>query len=63
MNNQTQQMLEMTNEFQRMVDEFFDVQCRYEAAMRQVQTRLEILDEEFSLRNRRNPIHSIQHRM
>ena len=53
----------MTGEFQRMVDEFFEVQCRYQAAIRQVQTRLEILDDEYQLRHQRNPIHSIQSRM
>ena len=53
----------MSSEFQRMVDEFFAVQCRYQAAIRQVQTKLEILDDEYQMRFRRNPIHSIQSRM
>lgn len=59
----TQQMLQMTDEFQHMVDEFFEVQCRYQAAIRQVRTKLEILDDEYSLRHQRNPIHSMQSRM
>ncbi len=58
-----QRMLQMTDEFQRMVDEFFEVQCRYQAAIRQVQTKLEILDDEYQIRHQRNPIHSIQSRM
>ncbi len=58
-----EKMLRMTEEFQRMVDEFLAVQCRYQAAIRQVQTRLEILDDEFSLRVKRNPIHSMQNRL
>ncbi len=56
-------MLLMSNEFQHMVDEFFAVQCRYQAAIRQVQTKLEILDDEYQMRFRRDPIHSIQSRM
>ena len=59
----TASMLQMTSEFQRMVDEFFEVQCRYQAAIRQVQTKLENLDDEYQLRHRRNPIHSISSRM
>ena len=58
-----QQMLQMSGEFQRMVDEFFEVQCRYQAAIRQVRTRLEILDDEYRFRHEANPIHSIQSRM
>lgn len=53
----------MTEEFQRLMDEFFAVQCRYSAAMKEVQTKLEILDDEFQSRHRRNPIHHIESRM
>ena len=48
---------------QRMVDDFFVLQCRYSAAMREVQTKLEILDEEFHSCHRRNPIHHIESRL
>ncbi len=63
MNATEEQMLRMTGEFQRMVDEILEVQCRYQAAIRQVQTKLENLDDEYQIRYSRNPIHSIQSRM
>jgi len=56
-------MQRMTAEFQRLMDEFFAIQCRYSAAMKEVQTKLEILDDEFQARHRRNPIHHIESRM
>ncbi len=61
MDNQRAQ--QMTEEFQKMMDDFFSVQCRYSAAMREVQTKLEILDDEFQMRHKRNPIHHMQSRM
>ena len=57
------QMQKMTAEFQKMVDDFFSIQCRYSAAMREVQTKLEILDDEFQMKHRRNPIHHMQCRL
>lgn len=56
-------MQQMTAEFQKMVDDFFSIQCRYSSAMREVQTKLEILDDEFQMRHKRNPIHHIECRM
>ena len=53
----------VTDEFRRMVDDFFTVQCRYQAAIREVQTKLEILDDEFQMKHRRNPIHHMHSRM
>ena len=50
-------------EFQKMVDDFFSVQCRYQAAIREIQTKLENLDDEFHMKHRRNPIHHMQSRM
>lgn len=50
-------------EVQKMVDEFFILQSRYTAAMREVQTKLEILDEDFHACHRRNPIHHIESRI
>lgn len=61
--NEQQRMQQMTAEFQKMVDEFFTLQCRYSAAMREVQTKLEILDDEFQMLHSRNPIHHMQCRM
>lgn len=46
-----------------MADDFFAVQCRYQAAIREVQTKLEILDDEFQMKHRRNPIHHMHSRM
>lgn len=54
---------QITPEQQRMVEEFFTVQSRYSAAIREVQTKLEILDDEFQMRHRRNPIHHMQSRL
>lgn len=56
-------MQQMTEDFQRMVDDFFAIQCRYSAAMKEVQTKLEILDDEFQMKHRRNPIHHIESRL
>ena len=56
-------MQKMTEDFQRMVDDFFAIQCRYSAAMKEVQTKLEILDAEFQIKHRRNPIHHIESRL
>lgn len=50
-------------EFQRMVEDFFTVQCRYQAAIKEVQTKLEILDDEFQMKHKRNPIHHMHSRM
>lgn len=50
-------------EVQQMVDEFFILQSRYTAAMREVQTKLEILDDDFHTCHRRNPIHHIESRI
>lgn len=57
------QMQQMSEEFQRMMDEFFSIQCRYSAAIKEVQTKLEILDDEFQMKHRRNPIHHIESRL
>ena len=54
---------QMTTDFQQMMDDFFAVQCRYSAAMKEVQTKLEILDDEFQMKHRRNPIHHIESRL
>ncbi len=49
--------------FRQMVNDFFSIQCRYQAAIREVQTKLENLDNEFQLKHQRNPIHHMQSRM
>lgn len=63
MPDQQNHVQQMSEEFQKMVDDFFTIQCRYTAAMREVQTKLEILDDEFQMRHKRNPIHHMQSRM
>lgn len=50
-------------EFEDIMQQFFAVRCRYEAAIREVQTKLEILDMEFQLRHSRNPIHHMHSRL
>ena len=50
-------------EVQQMVDGFFALQFRYSAALREVQTKLEILDDEFHASHLRNPIHHIESRI
>lgn len=56
-------MHRMSEEFQKMMDDFFSIQCRYSAAMKEVQTKLEILDDEFQMKHKRNPIHHIESRL
>ena len=46
-----------------VLDHFLDIQFRYQAAIREVQTKLEILDSEFQAKHRRNPIHHMQNRL
>lgn len=53
----------LPDDFSRMIQEFFAVQCRYQAAIREIRTKLEILDEEFQMKHKRNPIHHMQSRM
>ena len=59
MNTDSQHLQQVSEEFQHMVEEFFLVQSRYSAAIKEIQTKLEILDDEFQMRHRRNPIHSM----
>ena len=50
-------------EAQEMLARFVTLQFRYQAALREVRTKLEILDSEFSSKHRRNPIHHMQSRL
>lgn len=54
---------EAAERFNEMLDRFVNIQCRYQSAIREVRTKLEILDEEFQMRDKRNPIHHMQSRM
>ena len=57
------ELITFSEEFQYMLDEYLNLQCRYQAAIRQVQTKLEILNHEFETKHRRNPIHHMENRM
>lgn len=57
------QMQQMSEDFQRMMDDFFAIQSRYSAAIKEVKVKLEILDDEFQMKHRRNPIHHIESRL
>ena len=39
------------------------MKCRYQSALREVRTKLEILDDEFQMRHSRNPIHHMESRI
>ncbi|MBR6953536.1 MAG: GTP pyrophosphokinase family protein [Clostridia bacterium] len=57
------QYVPLPESMQPMLKDYLEVRCRYQAAIRLIRARLETLDEEFSIRNKRNPIHSMQHRL
>ncbi len=46
-----------------MQDSFADMQNTYRAAIREISTKLEILDDEFQFKYKRNPIHFMQSRL
>lgn len=48
---------------EKILQEYIDIRNIYNAAIREVRTKLEILDDEFNYRYKRNPIHSIQSRL
>ena len=50
-------------EWQETIEEFLTMRFRYQSAMREVRTKLEILDDEFSMRHSRNPIHHMESRI
>lgn len=54
--NETNKLFEETKQFQELM-------MMYECAILEVQTKLEVLDKEFSVRYRRNPIASIESRV
>lgn len=59
----TDRVAQLTEQFQEIVEHYFSIQCRYQSAIREVQTKLEILDDEFQSKHSRNPIHHMQSRM
>lgn len=48
---------------QELRDSFLSMKCRYQAALMEVRTKLEILDDEFEIRYSRNPIHHMESRI
>ena len=60
---QTNRYENMTERFGDLVEKMVNYQCHYQSAIREVQTKLEILDDEFQLKHKRNPIHHMQSRL
>ena len=57
-------MAKMTpNQFGQLLKDYFTIQNVYSAAIKEMSTKLEILDSEFHFRYKRNPIHNIQTRL
>lgn len=54
---------QVSDDFASMMEQFFSVRCRYEAAVREIRTKLEILDLEFEMKHSRNPIHHMNSRL
>ena len=54
---------DLPESFRELTDSFLEMKCRYQSALREVRTKLEILDDEFQMRNRRNPIHHMESRI
>ena len=50
-------------EMEELVKGFVDLRCRYQAALTEVKTKLDILNEEFRVRYSRNPIHHMESRI
>lgn len=50
-------------QLRNLIDEYMDMQVLYRSAIRVVSTQLEVLDDEFQFRHKRNPIHHIHSRL
>lgn len=53
----------VSEELRDILEGFIMMQCRYQSALREVRTKLEILDDEFRARHSRNPIHHMESRI
>lgn len=61
---ETKEMIEkLSPEFGQNIAGFFRLMNLYKAAIREIGTKLEILDEEFAVRFKRNPIHHMESRL
>ncbi len=56
-------MPQWPEEMKQLVRDFVDLRCRYQAALTEVKTKLDILNEEFRVRYSRNPIHHMESRI
>lgn len=56
-------IVDLPPEWQQEIDAFVAMRFRFQSAMREVRTKLEILDDEFSVRHSRNPIHHMESRI
>lgn len=63
MNRQTVEFPPAGGDFFEETKQFEELMMMYECAIKEVQTKLEILDREFSVRYKRNPISSIESRV
>ncbi|MDL2325220.1 GTP pyrophosphokinase family protein [Ruminococcaceae bacterium OttesenSCG-928-A16] len=50
-------------QIEQLLADYMDMQVLYRSAIREVSSRLEVLDDEFQFRHKRNPIHTIQTRL
>ena len=50
-------------ELEQLAQSFMMLKCRYQSALREVRTKLEILNDEFQARHDRNPIHHMESRI
>lgn len=50
-------------DMQNIRESFFEMQHLYESATHEIKTKLEILDNEFNFKHKRNPIHHMQSRI
>ncbi len=56
-------LMQFPEELKGLFDGFQLMKCRYECALREVRTKLEILDKEFEVNHSHNPIHHMESRV
>jgi len=54
---------QLPNNLAEQIDELIELEMIYSSAVKEISTKLEILDDEFQSRHKRNPIHNIQSRV
>ena len=55
--------IDLPRQIGTLIDGYLEMQTVYKSAICEVSTKLEILNEEFNMRHRRNPIHHMQSRL